>query len=76
MVHGVTVNRQLQLRPRSTEAPGPRRGRGHESGHTPSAVLAYHIPPPTPAIIHYAIRLEKLSANGQVFVGAQIAVSL
>ena len=38
--------------------------------------LVYDIFPPTTAVIDYAIGLEKLSANGQFFVGAQVAVSL
>ena len=38
--------------------------------------LVYDIRPPTTAITDYAIGLEKLSANGQFFVGTQIAVSL
>ena len=33
--------------------------------------LVYDILPPTTAIIDYAIGLEKLSANGQLFVGAK-----
>ena len=32
--------------------------------------------PPTTAIIDYATSIVKLSANGQFFVGAQMAVSL
>ena len=42
-----------------------------EVGQTPSSV--YNLLPPTTAIIDYAIGLEKLSANGQVFVGTQMA---
>ena len=38
--------------------------------------LVYHILPPTAALIGYAMGLEKLSANGQFFAGAQMAVSL
>ena len=38
--------------------------------------LAYGILPPNTAITGYAINLTKLSANGQFFVGAQMAVSL
>ena len=33
-----------------------------------------YILPPTTAIVNYTVGLEKLSANGQFFVGAQIAV--
>ena len=38
--------------------------------------LVYDILPPATAIVDYAIGLEKLSANEQFFVCAQIAVSL
>ena len=38
--------------------------------------LVYDVLPPTSAIIDYAVGLEKLSANGQFFVGIQMAVSL
>ena len=38
--------------------------------------LGYDVPPPTVAIIDYAIVSEKLSANGHVFVIAQRAVCL
>ena len=38
--------------------------------------LVYDILPPTTAVIGYATRLGKLSANTKVFVGAQTAVSL
>ena len=38
--------------------------------------LVYDILPPTSAVTDYAIGLEKLSANGQFFVGAQMAASL
>ena len=38
--------------------------------------VVYHIIPPVPAMIYYAIGLEKLSVNGQLFVGVQMAVSL
>ena len=37
--------------------------------------LDYDILRPTTAITDYAIGLEKLSANGQFFVGVQMAVS-
>ena len=50
---------------------------------TPSLTVApklqapvYHILPPTTAIIYYTTRLEKLPADGQFSVGAQMAVSL
>ena len=33
-------------------------------------------PPPSTVITDYAIGLEKLSANGQFFAGAQMAVNL
>ena len=36
----------------------------------------YDIIPPTAAMLDYAIVLEKLPANGQIFVGAQITVRL
>ena len=36
----------------------------------------YDIIPPTAAILDYAIVLEKLPANGQFFVGAQMTVRL
>ena len=45
------------------------------SGYTLQA-LVYDILPPTTATIDYAIGLEKMSANGQFFIGVQIAVSL
>ena len=38
--------------------------------------LVYDILPPTTAITDYAIGLEKLSANEQDFVAAQMAVGL
>ena len=38
-------------------------------------VLVYDILPPATAITDYAIGLEKLSGNGQFFVGAQMAGS-
>ena len=38
--------------------------------------LVYDIFPPTTAIVNYATGLEKLTANGQFFVGAQMAVNL
>ena len=38
--------------------------------------LVYDILPPTTATINYDIGLEKLSATGQFFIGAQMAVSL
>ena len=38
--------------------------------------LIYAILPPTTAITDYAIGLEKLLANGQFFVGAQMVLSL
>jgi len=38
--------------------------------------LGHHIFSPTTAIIDYATDLEKLSAKGQYFVGAQMAVGL
>ena len=38
--------------------------------------LVYYILPPVTVITDYAIGLEKLSANGQFFVGVQTAVSL
>ena len=38
--------------------------------------LVYDILPPTTAITDYAIGPEKLSANGQFFVGAEIVLSL
>ena len=39
--------------------------------------LVYHIFPPTTAIVNYATGLEKkLSANGQFFVGGEMAVNL
>ena len=38
--------------------------------------LVYDILPPTTAIIDKAIGLEKLSANGWFFFGAQMAASL
>ena len=38
--------------------------------------LVYDILPPTTGVTDYAICLEKLSANGHLFVGAQMAVSL
>ena len=41
-----------------------------------TAVTDYDIRPPTTAVTDYDIGLEKLSANGQFFVGTQIAVSL
>ena len=50
--------------------------------HTPRPIIpklqamVYDILPPTTVIIDYAIGLRKLSANGQFFVGAQIAERL
>ena len=50
--------------------------------HVPTLVgtklqaLIYDSLPPTTAIIDYAIGLEKLSANGQFFDVAQMAISL
>ena len=38
--------------------------------------LVFDILPPATAMIDYAIGVQKLSANGQNFVGAQIAVIL
>ena len=38
--------------------------------------LVYDILPPTTPITDYAIGLKKPSANGQIFLGAQMAVSL
>ena len=38
--------------------------------------LVYDILPPTTAIIYYAIGLGELSAKGQFFLGAQMAVSM
>ena len=38
--------------------------------------LVYGILPPTTAIVHYAIGLEKLSANEQFFGDAQTTISL
>ena len=38
--------------------------------------LVYDILPPTTVIVDYAIGLEKLSANEQLFDDAQTAVSL
>ena len=38
--------------------------------------LVYDILPPTTAITDYAVGLGKLSANGQLFVSYQMAVSL
>ena len=38
--------------------------------------LIYDILPSTTAITDYATGLEELSANGQFFVGARMAVSL
>ena len=38
--------------------------------------LVYDLLPTIPAIIDYAIGLEKLSANGQFCGGAQMAVSV
>ena len=38
--------------------------------------LVYDIFPPTTAIVNYATGLEKLTANGQFFVGAQMAVNV
>ena len=46
------------------------------SGNTQLQALVYDIPPPSTAIIDYAIGVEKLSANGQFLVGAQMAASL
>ena len=40
-----------------------------------SQALAYDILPPASVITDYAIGLEKLSGNGQFFVGAQMAGS-
>ena len=44
-------------------------------GYTLQA-LVYDILPPNTATIDYDIGLEKISANGQFFIGVQIAVSL
>ena len=41
------------------------------SHHCKLQALVYDILPPTTAITDYAIGLEKMSANGQFFVGAQ-----
>ena len=38
--------------------------------------VMYDILPPTTAIIDYAAVLEKLSANGQLFTGVQMAISV
>ena len=41
--------------------------------YTELLTLDYDIPPPTTAITSYAVGLKQLTANGQVFVGSQIA---
>ena len=46
------------------------------NGNTQLQALVYDILPPPTAIIDYAIGVEKLSANGQFFVGGQMAVNL
>jgi len=38
--------------------------------------LVYDILPPTAATVEYAIGLDKLSAKGQFFIGAQMGVRL
>ena len=38
--------------------------------------VVYNNLPPTTAVTDYAIGLRKLPANGQFFIGAQMAVSL
>ena len=38
--------------------------------------LVYGILPPTTAVIDFTTGLEQLSANGQLFIGVQMAVSL
>ena len=44
--------------------------------YTELLTLDYDIPPPTTAITSYAVGLKQLTANGQDFVGSQIAGSL
>ena len=44
--------------------------------YTELLTLVYDIPSPTTAMTDYAIRLEKLTANGQFFLGTQMAGSL
>ena len=46
-----------------------------KKGQTPRTCLRQILPPNTAIIDYYAICLEKLSANRQFFVGAQMAIS-
>ena len=45
-------------------------------GHHQLQALIYDVLPPTTAVTDYAIGLERLSANGQFLVGAQMAITL
>ena len=47
-----------------------------ESSHDVCQALVYDIPPPATTITDCAIGLDILSANGQFFVGVQMAVNL